>query len=332
MSGAAPLVLVTGASGFIGSRLVAALNNQGVRPRVLLRDTSPRAALDGLDVEAVLGDVGVDDPALSRACDGVETVYHVAAVSDYWRQPVDRLYAVNVDGTRRMLDAALAGGVRRFVFTSSLASLGLPRHGELLTEAHEFNLPAASFPYGHSKHMAESLVREAADAGLEAVIVNPAVVLGPGDINQISGSIVVEAARGLARFRPPGGANYIHVADVVAGHLAAAERGRPGQRYILGNANVAHAEALDTVCQVLGRDPPTLPLPAWLLPPLATAVSAARRVFGNRVPLDANQVRLLGVPIYADVSRARQELGLPQTPFLDAVRDTVAWYRQTGVI
>jgi dihydroflavonol-4-reductase len=323
---------VTGGTGFVGANLVAELNERGIAARVLHRPTSSLAALDGLHFESVHGDI-LDEPAqLAQAMAGCTWVFHVAAVADYWRQGHDWLYQVNVEGTRRVLAAAQMAGASRLVFTSSLAAMGLPERNELLTEASRFNQPPSRFPYGHSKLLAEETVEQAVAGGLDAVIVNPSIVLGPRDVNQISGSLVLEAARGLLRFTAPGGANFIAVEDVVAGHLAAAERGRPGGRYILGAHNLPYREAIATICQVAGRRRPLFQLRSWMLPPGALAIGAARRLFGNRIPLDPSQVRLMDTFIYADSSKARRELALPETPFTTTVKRAYNWYRDNGYL
>lgn len=324
---------ITGGTGFVGANLVQALNEREISARVLLRPSSPQTALQGLHYETVTGDVLDDPDALAQAMEGCDWVFHVAAVADYWRQERDLLYRVNVKGTRHVLQAAQRAGVQRFVFTSSQAALGLPdKEGQPLDESHTFNLSPDSFPYGHSKALAEDEVRAAAEQGLHAVIVNPSIVLGPRDVNQISGSLVVEAARGRLRFAVPGGANFIDVADVAAGHIAAAEKGRSGERYILGNHNLRHSEAVSTICDVVGRSRPRVTVPARFLPPAALLVRAARAVLGNMVPVDANQVRLMGAFIYADNSKAVSELSLPQTPFRETVQRTYNWYNRNGYV
>jgi dihydroflavonol-4-reductase len=269
---------------------------------------------------------------LSELMAGCDWVFHVAAVADYWRQGEAWLYKVNVDGTKRMLAAAQQAGVQRFVFTSSLAAMGVPDGDELLTETHGFNLQPRRFPYGHSKYLAELEVRAAVRDGLEAVIVNPAIVLGPRDVNEISGSMITEAARGNLNFILPGGSNFIAVEDVVAGHIAAAEQGRPGERYILGGENVPYSVVIPTICGVIGRKPPKLKLPGALMPFAAVGVDAARAVLGNRVPIDANQVRIARKFIYADTTKAQRELGLPQTPFVTAVERAYSWYQENGFV
>ncbi|MFQ5399131.1 MAG: NAD-dependent epimerase/dehydratase family protein [Anaerolineae bacterium] len=323
---------VTGGTGFIGANLVEKLNQEGIPVRVLCRPTSSLAALAGLDFELATGDVLDEPEKLARLMAGCDWVFHVAAVADYWRQSREWLYRVNVDGTRHVLAAAKLAGAKRFVFTSSLAAMGIPKPGEMLTEASTFNLEPAQFPYGHSKSLAEQAVLEAASSGLAAVIVNPTVVLGPRDLNVISGSLILEAAKGRVRFAFPGGVNYVAAADVAAGHLAAADSGRVGERYILAGQNVSHREALALICRVVGQPPPRRTIPGWVLPLAAWGVAGMRWVFGNRVPLDANQVRLAGVVLYADGRKAVSELGLPQTSFETAVKSAYAWYDENGFL
>ena len=321
--------LVTGSTGFVGANLCRALVERGWSVRALHRASSRLEALAGVEVEHVIGDV-VEPETLPAALRGCDVVFHVAAVADYWRQNTDKIYRVNVEGTRAVCQAALEAKVKRLVFTSSVASLGISRPGELVDESHEFNLPPQRFPYGHSKLLAEDVVRDAKRVvhGLEAVIVNPSVILGPGDLNLISGSIVVEyARRRVPPVYPPGGVNYIDVADVCAGHIAAAERGKTGERYILAAHNLTHKKAAQIVCQVVGAPMPRLPLPRALIGPLAATVDLAAKIARRPLPLNGDQLRLSAEFIYFDSSKAVRELGLPQTPFRETVERTYQWYQ-----
>lgn len=323
--------LVTGGTGFVGANLVKGLSEAGYTARILRRGTSSLEALEGLTYEEAVGDI-LDLPSLVPAMEGCEWVFHVAAVSDYWRQGVDWLYKVNVEGTKHVLEAARTAGVRRLVYTSSIAALGVSPDCKPLDETHMFNLQPKEFWYGHSKHLAEEVVRQAVDGGLDAVIVNPAIVIGPRDVNKISGSIVIEVARGLVRFYLPGGANYVAVEDVVEGQIAAAEKGRLGERYILGGENLSHREAIDTIVEVTGGPDPLFSFPRWAIEPTAVVVGLARRVLRERVPVNENQVRMAGRPLYMDTKKAVQELGLPQTPFRTAVERAYRWYREHGYL
>jgi dihydroflavonol-4-reductase len=327
--------LVTGSTGFVGANLVEGLTAAGYEVRALHRSSSRLEALAGLSYESVVGDV-LDPASLVSAMDGVDWIFHVAAISDYWRQEgTARLYRVNVEGTRHTLEAALAAGVRRVVFTSSAAALGVPPSdgGHLLDESATFNLPPARFPYGHSKLLAEEVVREFVGRGLEVVIVNPTIILGPRDLNFVSGSLVREVYRRHVPVIPPGGVNYIDVADVVAGHIAAAERGRVGERYILGGHNLTHSQAITIIAQVVGVPPPRLRLPRLLVGPLAVAVDLFNRIWPGEPLVDGNQIRLLKHILFFDGSKAQRELGLgPPTPFQASVERTFQWYRANGYL
>jgi dihydroflavonol-4-reductase len=323
---------ITGGTGFIGANIVAALNQQGIAARVLRRERSSLLALEGLEYGSAVGDILQTPDELAEQMAGCEWVFHVAAVSDYWRQGTDWLYKVNVEGTKNILVAARMAGVGRLVHTSSLAAMGLPQPGELLNESSQFNLKPKQWPYGHSKHLAEIEVHRAVEEGLSAVIVNPTVVLGPRDINEISGSIVLEVARGLLRFSLPGGVNYVDVADVAAGHIAAAQHGIVGERYILGGANLTHKEAITTIGEIVDKPPPSFGVPAWILPFAAVGVSIGRFFLGNKIPMDANQVRMSGATVYADIRKAKQDLNLPETPFKTAVQRTYDWYNSHGYL
>ena len=323
---------VTGGSGFVGANLVAGLNDRGIDVSVLMRASSSSKALEGLEYQRLIGDILDPAESLAEAISGHDWLFHVAAVADYWRQDRQWLYRVNVEGTRNMLAAAKLAGVKRFIFTSSLAAMGTLTNGQLLDENCTFNLEPRRFPYGHSKYLAEIEVQKAVEDGLPAVILNLSISLGARDVNMISGALVVEAARGLARVVLPGGTNYTAVEDVVFGHIAAAEQGQVGERYILGGTNISHAQAIEVVCDVVGRPAPRIKLRKWMLPPAALVVGAARSLLGNLIPFDENQVRLLAEDLYANNEKAIAELGLTITPFRTAVQNTYDWYNENGYL
>jgi len=286
--------------------------------RILHRASSSLQALEGLAVERHVGDIR-DPASLEPALHGVALVFHTAAESAYWRRPQDVLAAA-VDGTRNVVRAARQAGVRRVVLTSSVAALGVPAPGELLTEGHHFNLEPERFLYGYSKNRSEQVALEAAGEDLEVVIVNPSIVLGAGDLNRISGSIILESARGLAFVYNDGGVNYVHIDDVTVGHLAAAARGRPGERYILGGENLTHRQALTEVARIVGRRPP-----------LATAIDFAGRFVTT--PMNGAQMRMSRHRLWVDTSKAQRELGLATPkPFSLAAREAYDWYRSAGMI
>ncbi|MGB3717403.1 MAG: NAD-dependent epimerase/dehydratase family protein [Candidatus Promineifilaceae bacterium] len=324
--------LVTGGTGFIGSNLVEALNEKDIVPVVLRRATSSLELLDGLEYEGVIGDILDPPETLAEVMSGCDWVFHVAALSDYRWQDKDLMYRVNVGGTKNLILGAKEAGVGRFIFTSSISALYLPEEGALVNESSQFNLSPDLFPYGHSKHLAEIEIKKAVEEGFPAVILNPSAVVGPRGINSSVSSLFMEASKGRLLFYPTGGLSVIAVKDVVAGHIAAAERGRIGENYILAGENLTYREALTVGCEVAGQKPPIVKIPGWLLPPSATLFTGLHKIFGDKIPLEANQIRLAGRMIYADGEKAIRELGLPQTPFRVAVQLAFEWYREHGYL
>jgi dihydroflavonol-4-reductase len=297
--------------------------------RALHRQNSSLEILDGLSVDFYEGDI-LDRQRMRKACANVRWVFHAASQSAYWRNP-ELVKQTAVDGTRNVAQAALAAGVERFIFTSSIAAMGLPAEGELLTEDHQFNLPEGQFPYGATKRQAELTLLELTHQELDAVIVNPAIILGPGDINQISGSMVTEAARGWGFFYLDGGGNYIHIDDAAQGHLAAARLGERGQRYILGGENLSHRQAFTILTQIVGRRRPWLKIPGWVVPPAAWLIDRLPRRMG--LPFDGNQLRMSRHFLYCDSARARHALKLAAPrPFQQAAEDAYHWYLRKGVL
>lgn len=320
--------LVTGGTGFVGSHVARELDAQGHSVRVMHRASSRLTALDGVSYESVIAPLD-DVDALRVACEGVDWVFHVAAVAHYWRADQRLMFAANVDGTRRMLEIAREAGVRRVVFTSSAAAVGL-RDDRPADESEPFNLPPERFPYGYSKHLAEQVVAEAVAAGQDVVTVNPVVVLGPGDLNLISGDLVLKARR-LGPLLPvtSGGLAVVDVRDVARWHIAAAERGRSGQRYILGTANYSYRDLFDMLAETLGVLRPRFTLPDWLPPLIARAIDAARAA-GIATPIDANQTLLATRNVFFDYRRTWDELGAPQIDMRRSLRDTDRWFRENG--
>jgi dihydroflavonol-4-reductase len=322
--------LVTGGTGFLGSHIVRALVEAGHSTRVLRRETSPLDLVQDLPVEHAIGDV-LDGSSLVQAMQGCDWVFHVAAVSDYWRANRIQLYLVNVNGTINVLNAARKAGVRRVIFTSSGAAVGLRDDGRPADESTPFNRSAQQFPYGHSKFLAEQEVQRAVAQGSDVVTVNPAVVIGPGDLNQISGSAVIELARGNIPVYPAGGVTIIDVRDVAAAHLAAAEKGRTGERYLLGAADLSTKALQKLIANIVGVPAPTIAVPPAVTPLVALAAENLRRL-GITLPMDATQIRLSARNIYFDCHKAWRELGEPQIDIQQSLKDTYDWYVDHGVI
>lgn len=323
--------LVTGGTGFVGSHVARVLVKAGHDVRVLRRPSSRLDALAGVAFESAIGDI-TDAGALRAACEGCEWVFHVAAVADYWRSDVSRMFEANVEGTRRLLRAARAAGVRRVVFTSSAGAVGMRSDGRPSTEADAFNLPPKRFLYGYSKALAEAVVQAEVRQGQDVVIVNPVVVMGPGDLNMISGNFVTRIKQlGALVPVPSGGVAVIDVRDVARMQLAAAERGRTGERYILGAANYKYADYFAMIADVVGAQRPRLPAPDAALGLVAGTIDLLRTV-GIQTPVDANQTRLSDRDIFFDFSKGWRELGEPQVDMRQSLEDTYAWYVANGYI
>ncbi|HEY3291016.1 MAG TPA: NAD-dependent epimerase/dehydratase family protein [Anaerolineae bacterium] len=323
-------VLITGATGFIGANLVEAVTQRGWQAVALRRKTSSLRAMEGLTYESTFGDV-TDFEALVTAMRGVDIVFHAAAVADYWRTGIKRLYEVNVDGTRNVMKAAKSVGVRRVVFTSSVAALGLPAFGQMLDELAAFNQPPEQFHYGYSKVLAERVVQEYVADGLDAVIVNPAVVIGPRDVNFISGSIIIEEARHAIPVYPPGGVCVIDVADVCAGEIGAAERGRTGERYILGGDNLWYRDLVAITAQVVGRRPARIRLSRPVIKLAALVVEILRKL-QLQLPIDGDQMRMSAETMWFDSTKARREFGLRPRPYREAAQRAYDWYKSAGLL
>jgi dihydroflavonol-4-reductase len=325
------LVLVTGATGFIGSNIARGLRAAGHRVRALARPLSRLDLVEGLDLEVVRGDI-LDPAGLSSAAGDVHAVVHAAAQMRGGSGWKDRT-ASHVLGTRNLLEASLSAGVRRFIYISSVAALGIPEaafassddNAVLLDETHPWNAPAGLWPYGHAKFEAEQSVLKAATNGFAALSVNPSVVFGRGDRNLVSNALIWHAARGRLPPIIPGGVGVVHVEDVVEGTLAALDRGRSGERYILSGENLSVEALLHIVAGVAGVRQPRVHLSLRAARALAWATSLpARFGFGARPVM----LELAGRYFYYNSQKARQELGVAlRRPATEAIREAMEWYR-----
>jgi dihydroflavonol-4-reductase len=324
-------VLVTGGTGFIGSQLAAALVGRGDSVRVLRRANSGLVTLEGLPVDHAIGDI-LDPQAVASAVEGCEWVFHVAGLSSYWRAQREEIYRVNVEGTRIVMEACLRAGVRRVVHTSSVGAIGIPPEGTVGDENTAFDRTSASFAYADSKHRAEAEVRRAVERGLPAVIVNPGVVIGPGDHYLISGSIVVEVSRRWLPAVPPGGVCTADVDAVIQGHIAAARSGRVGERYILGGENLSYLQIAATVAAIAGKTAPHRTLPSQALPLLGTVVDTMNRASSRPPMVSGEQIRLSARNVFFDSGRAVRELGYPVLPFRQAAEKAYRWYAEHGYL
>lgn len=320
--------LVTGATGFVGAQVVRALLAAGHEVTALHRTTSRLDLLDGLEVRRAIGDL-LDRASLEKAAAGQRWIFHVAAASDYWRKSPETVYRVNVQGTRTLLRAAESANAARVIVTSSCGAIG-PVEGRPATESDPFLLKPRDFPYGHSKALAEVEVRKAVERGLDCVIVNPAVVTGPGDLYRGFGDLAIRIARGQVPVYPPGGVSIIDVRDVAAAHVAAAERGRTGERYILSHLNMPYRDIMAALARAAGKNPPRIGIPGWLMRIAARLVDVGRAL---RLPIPAtgNQLRLSARDLYYDGGKAARALHAPEIG-AETLADTVKWYVERGMI
>jgi dihydroflavonol-4-reductase len=322
--------LVTGGTGFVGGHVVRALLEAGRAVRCLVRPGSNPRPLAGLAVEVVPGDLR-EPGSLPPAVAGVDTLFHCAA--DYRLGLADprNLYATNVAGTDHLLGASAAARVRRVVYTSSVAALGLNRDGTPADETTPVSPGRIVGAYKKSKYEAERVARGWAERGLPVVIVNPSTPVGEGDWKPTpTGRIVVDFLNGRIPAYVDTGLNLVDVRDVAAGHLLAAERGRLGERYILGHRNVTLLEMLEMLSRCAGLRPPRLRLP-HVVPLVAAAVdTGVSRLLGRTPRVSVEAVRMSMHHMYFDASKAVRELGLPQSPVEDALGRAVSWFRENG--
>jgi dihydroflavonol-4-reductase len=322
--------LVTGATGFVGSHVVRHLVERGEGVRALVRASSRRDLLAGLPVEFVEGDLR-DAASLERACAGVRRVYHVAADYRLWAADPREIYESNVTGTRNLLEAARRSGVERFVYTSTVATIAVPRPGALPDESTAATVDEMIGHYKRSKFLAEQEAFAAADRGLPVVIVNPTAPVGPGDAKPTpTGRILLDFLRGRMPAYVDTGVNVVAVEDVASGHLLAAERGRPGRRYILGNRNMTLKEILDVLALITGRPAPRVRLPHAVAYMAGLADEWMARVTGREPQIPLEGVRMSRHKMFVDGSLAVRELGFAPQPVEAALERAVRWYWDQG--
>lgn len=322
--------VVTGATGFIGSTVVRELLRAGREVRVVVRRDSDTRALAGLDVETVHGDTR-DRASMKAALAGCDTLFHVAAYFAHWSLDRERFYQVNVEGTRLVLEEALAQGLSRVVYTSTANCMGAHGAGNLANEQSEFNEWGIGDHYALSKYLGEVEARKIAARGLPLVIVNPTLVIGAGDVKPTpSGKMILDIVDGEMPGYIDGATNVIDVDDVARGHLFAAEKGRVGERYILGNENVTVGDLFRRVAAVAGVTAPRLKLPYGLALALGYVLDGVARVTRRPPVFSLSQVRIGKMGEHFDNSKAVRELGLPLTPIDETLRKAIAWFRANG--
>lgn len=324
--------LVTGATGFVGAAVARALLKEGWEVRALARKGSDRRNLQAIAVEVSEGDLA-DAGSLARALAGCEGLFHVAA--DYRLGAFDpqQLYKTNVEGTRNILDAARNAGVRRVVYTSSVATIGIPKDGTPGTEESPSTVADMIGHYKRSKFLAEEVAREAARAGLAVVIVNPSTPVGPGDVKPTpTGQLVFDAAAGRMPAYVDTGLNIVHVDDVANGHLLAYHRGRVGERYILGGQDMTLREILIDIARLVGRKPPSVRLPSGVVMPIAYVAEAFARLTGRSTRITVEGVRMARKLMFFSSAKAARELGYQWRAPTQAFVDAIQWFREQGLL
>ncbi len=323
---------VTGATGFVGANVVRALLAKGFDVKALVRRGSDRRNVDGLPIHKVEGDLSNIDN-LTSALTGCDALFHVAAHYSLWRSDSKALFRSNVEGARNILDAASRAGVSRIVYTSSVAAIGVPPSGEAATEETRTSLDRLVSDYKKTKFLGEQEALARAAKGQHIVIVNPSTPIGPYDIKPTpTGEIIV---RFLNRRMPAyveTGLNIIDVEDVAVGHILALERGKPGERYILGNKNLTFKALLDILEAITGMKAPTVRVPHFI--PLAAAFVDELILgrLGKKPAVSFDSVRMSKKAMYYDSSKAVKELGLPRSSVEDALKKAVNWFRESGLV
>jgi dihydroflavonol-4-reductase len=325
------IVLITGASGFIGSAIAIAARRAGYRVRVLVRSSSPRSNIQPGD-DVVIGDIR-DRASLANALRGVRYLIHAAADYRLWSRSPSEIIRTNAEGTRWVMEEALRAGVERIVHTSSVATIAL-RDDAPADESSPLPERDAIGAYKKSKVIAERLVEDLVQRQrLPAVIVNPSTPIGPRDVKPTpTGRIIVEAASGRMPAFVDTGLNLVHVDDVAAGHLAALARGTIGERYILGGENVYLRDMLAEIAGVVGRKPPRVRLPIAPLYPLALVAEGMGLITGREPFLTLDGLRMARHHMFFNDAKARRELGYSTRPYRDGIADAIAWFRQHGYL
>jgi dihydroflavonol-4-reductase len=324
---------ITGATGFVGGNLVRELLNQGIKVRALARKGSDLRNLSGLSIEQVEGSLD-DEKLLEKALLDCEWLFHVAAHYSLCLKDSQAIYQANVEGTRKILFAARKAGVKRIVHTSSVAAIGVPPEGQIADEQTTTTLEALVSDYKKSKFLSEELARNAAKEGLPVIIVNPSTPIGPHDVKPTpTGDIVLKFLRRQMPVYVHTGLNLVDVRDVAKGHILAAEKGKIGERYILGNKDVTLKEMLDILEKITGLPAPKNSIPHWI--PVAVSYIdelLLSRLLGREPTVTINGAKMARHAMYYTSQKAVKELGLPQTPIETALKDAVEWFQSNGYL
>ncbi len=319
-------VFITGATGFVGATLLPMLHAQGHQLRCLLRPGNPGENLVGIPHERIVGDLA-NSEALAEGLAGCDLVVHLAALVSFSKPDRQRMFQINAQGTAVLARLAREAGVQRFLHMSSVAAVGGCRNPQVLDENSPYTLHKYDLPYFHTKLAAEQAVLEEVQRGLDAVVVNPSSMFGPGDRRKAEGSLLDAAQKGRIPFAPPGGVNVADVRDVARGCLQALESGRRGQRYILGGENLHGRELVETILAQAGQPAPRFGLPAVLLRGLAVGARLVETVHPLRPPMTAQMLTMAPMYFWYSSAKAERELGYHHGPVAPAIQEAYAWMR-----
>ena len=322
---------VTGGTGFIGANLIRLLLKKGYEVRALVRPQSSLENLKPLDIEIIKGDL--NDINLSEKIRGCNVLFHVAAHYSLYQADKEQLYNSNVLGTRSILQAAKQANIERIIYTSSVAAIGVGNPGEIVNETHQSPVNELVGHYKKSKYWAEHEAKKAIIKGQDIVIVNPSTPIGPLDIKPTpTGEIILRFLRRQMPAYVDTGLNIIDVRDVAQGHLLALEKGKTGERYILGNKNLSLKALLEELSQLTGLKAPQQTLPLWLPLTVAWVEETLLSPLGKKPSIPMDGVKMSKQPMYYDPSKAINELGLPSSPIKNALQDAINWFTNNGYV
>ncbi|TAE61878.1 MAG: NAD-dependent epimerase/dehydratase family protein [Nostocales cyanobacterium] len=322
---------VTGGTGFVGSHVVRSLLQAGYQVTALARGNSNLGNLRGLEIDIVKGDL--NDSNIWEQMRGCNYLFHVAAHYSLWQKDRELLYLHNVEGTINLLAAAQKAGIERTIYTSSVAAIGVGKNGKIVDESHQSPVEKLVGDYKKSKFLAEQVAIAAAKQGQDIVIVNPSSPIGPLDIKPTpTGDIILRFLRKQMPAYVDTGLNFIDVRDVAQGHLLALEKGKSGDRYILGNQNLSLKQLLEILSDITGIKPPQISVPSFLPLSVAWIEEKILAPIGKTPTVPIDGVRMAQQPMYYDASKAIRELSLPQSSVKVALQDAVDWFVSNGYV